>query len=100
MNELMEKDIRMRRNVPSGECIFDLYQSELSDDLNTYKMYILLDRTQEVTMRLKLQRAYLRLVNILQDLLNHEWIGADMASQEKLNEIKDKAETLADKYGL
>ena len=92
--------VRMRRNVPSGECIFDLYQSKLSDDFSTYTIYVLLDRTQEVAMRLKLQRAYLRLVNILQDLLNHEWIGADMASQENLNEIKDKAEALADKYGL
>ena len=63
-------------------------------------MYVLLDRTQEVTMRLRVQRSYLRLVKILQDLLNHEWAGADMTSQENLNEIKAKAEALADKYGL
>lgn len=99
--DLVRRDcIRMRRHVPSGECIFDLYQSKLSDDFSTYTMYVLLDRTQEVTMRLRVQRSYLRLVKILQDLLNHEWAGADMTSQENLNEIKAKAEALADKYGL
>ena len=99
-DQIRKDCIRMQRNVPAGKRIFDLYQSELSDDLNTYKMYVILDRTEEVTMRSRLQRSYLRLVNILQDLLNNDIDGADMTSQEKLEEIKDKAEMLSHKYGL
>ena len=63
-------------------------------------MYVLLDRTEEATMRMKLQQGYLRLVHILQDLLNHEWSDVDMTSKEHLAEIKEKAQSLAPKYGL
>ena len=92
--------IRMRRNVPSGICIFDLYHSEISDNTDSYDMYVLFDRTKEVSMRSKLQRSYMRLVNILQNLINNEWLGADMTSKENLNDLQQQAETLASKYQL
>lgn len=99
--DLVRKDcIRMERMVPAGKRIFDLYQNEISDASNTYTMYVLLDRTEEATMRMKLQQGYLRLVHILQDLLNHEWSDVDMTSKEHLAEIKEKAQALAQKYGL
>lgn len=91
---------RMQRSVPSGECIFDVYQIEVSDQENTYQMNVILDRTEEVTVRIKLQRDYLRLVQILQDIIDHEWADADMTSQEKLSDIKEKAESIAEKYGF
>ena len=91
---------RMQRSVPSGECIFDVYQIDISDEENTYQMNVILDRTEEVTVRLKLQRDYLRLVQILQDIIDHEWEDADMTSQEKLSDIKEKAEAIAEKYGF
>ena len=40
------------------------------------------------------------MVQILQDIIHHEWEDADMASHEKLGEIKEKAEAIAEKYGL
>lgn len=91
---------RMQRSVPSGERIFDVYQIEVSDKENTYQMNVILDRTEEVTVRIRLQRDYLRLVQILQDISNHEWGDADMSSQEKLKEIQEKAEAIAEKYGF
>ena len=91
---------RMQRSVPSGECIFDVYQIEISENESTYQMNVILDRTEEVTVRIKLQQDYLRLVQILQDIIHHEWEDADMASHEKLGEIKEKAEAIAEKYGL
>lgn len=99
--DMIRKDhIRMQRNVPSGTCTFDLYQNELSDNSDTYQMYVIINRTDEVTMRSKLHRGYLRLINILHDLLNDELIDADMVSQDKLNEIKNKVDELAKKYEL
>ena len=92
--------IRMRRDVPSGTCIFDLYHSEISDNTDSYDMYVLLDRTKEVSMREKLQRSYMRLVNILHNLINEELFGADMTSKEKLNDLQQQAETLASRYQL
>lgn len=92
--------IRMQRSVPSGECIFDVYQIQISDKENTYQMNVILDRTEEVAVRLRLQRDYLRLVQILHDITRHEWVDADMASQEKLKDIKEKAEAIAEKYGF
>lgn len=83
--DLVRNDcIRMKRNVPSGTCIFDMYQSILSDESESYTMYVLLDRTKEVEMRTKLQRSYLRLINILHNLINDEIYGADMTSKENL----------------
>lgn len=92
--------IRMQRSVPSGECIFDVYQTDVSDKEHTYQMNVILDRTEEVTARLRLQRDYLRLVQILQDITNNEWGDADMSSQEKLGDIKEKTEEIAKKYGF
>lgn len=92
--------IRVRRDVPSGTCIFDLYHSEISDNTDSYDMYVLLDRTKEVSMREKLQRSYMRLVNILHNLINEELFGADMTSKEKLNDLQQQAETLASRYQL
>lgn len=91
---------RMKRSVPSGDCIFDVYQIEISDQQNTYQMNVLLDRTEEVTVRLKLQQDYLRLVQILQEISCHEWEDADMASHEKLKDIKKRVEAMAEKYIL
>ena len=99
--DLVRRDcIRMQRNVPSGVRIFDSYQCELSDDSNTYKMYVILDRTKEVTIRSKLQQSYWHLLKILQDLSDNEWGSADMAAKKKLEEINDKAKLLAAQYGL
>ena len=92
--------IRMRRNAPSGICIFDLYHSEISDNTDSYDMYVLFDRTKEVSMRSKLQCSYMRIVNILQSLINNEWLDADMTSKEKLNDLQQQAGTLASKYQL
>lgn len=83
-----------------GTCIFDLYHSEISDNTDSYDMYVLFDRTKEVSMRSKLQRSYMRLVNILQSLKNNEWLGADMTSNEKLNDLQQQTETLASRYQL
>ena len=91
---------RMQRSVPSGECIFDVYQIEISANESTYQMNVILDRTEEVTVRIKLHQDYLRLVQILQDIFHHDWEDADMTSHEKLVEIKEKAEAIAEKYGL
>ena len=99
--DLVRRDcIRMQRNVPSGVRIFDSYQCELSDDSNVYKMYVILDRTEEVTIRSKLQQSYWHLLKILQDLSDNEWGSADMAAKKKLEEINDKAKLLAAQYGL
>lgn len=92
--------IRMKRHVPSGDRVFDLYQSELSVDSNACKMYMVLDRTEEITMRFKAQKSYLHLISILEDLCDREWDDPDIASREKMYEIKKKAETLANKYSL
>ncbi|MGN0374917.1 MAG: HD domain-containing phosphohydrolase [Butyrivibrio sp.] len=98
-NDLVRTDcIRMQRNVPSGECIFDLYQTELSDASGTYVMYVIINRTEEAKMHSKLRRGYLRLVNILQDLLNTDLIDADTVSHQKIMEIKDKVELLTARY--
>lgn len=99
-DQVQQDCTRMLRSVPSGECIFDVYQIEISTKENTYQMNVIMDRTKEVTVRIKLQRDYLRLVQILQDIIDHEWGDADMTSQEKLREIKEKAETIAEKYGF
>lgn len=100
-NDLVRTDcIRMKRNVPSGKCIFDLYQAQLSDNSATYTMYVIINRTDEVEVRLKLHRGYLYLVNILHDLLNDDLVDADMVSHEKLAEITDRVESLAEKYRL
>lgn len=48
----------------------------------------------------KLQKDYIRLLQILQGLINNEWDGADMTSQDKLDEIKKQAELIARKYGF
>ena len=63
-------------------------------------MYVIFDRTEEVNMLSKLQKDYIRLLQILQGLINNEWDGADMTSQDKLDEIKKQAELIARKYGF
>lgn len=99
--DLVRRDcIRMQRNVPSGVRIFDSYECDLSDGSDAYKMYVILDRTKEVTLRSKLQKSYWHLLKILQDLSDNEWGSADMAAKKKLEEINDKAKLLAAQYGL
>lgn len=92
--------VRMKRSVPSGNCIFDLYKSQIIDGHDNYTMYVIIDRTKEAFMREKLHRGYLRLVNILHGLLENESIDTDMISPEKLTRINERVEALADKFNL
>lgn len=98
-NDIARRDcIRMKRDVPSGCCIFDLYQSEISDNSNVYIMYVIINRTKEAIMRAKLHQGYMRLVNILHDMLNDEILDTDMLSPERIAQIKEKVEGFEEKY--
>lgn len=103
---ITDKDIkrvdctRMKRTVPAGDCIFDLYEINITDNSANYKMYVILDRTEEVTMRSRLQQDYIHLIQILQELINEDVESIDMTAHEQLAEIKLQAETVAKKYGF
>lgn len=92
--------VRMRRVLPAGNRIFDLFEVPLSDNGESFKMYTILDRTEEVSKRDNLHKNYLRLLQILQDLINQELEGADMSSYEQLVDIKAKAEAISYKFNI
>lgn len=97
--DIPRKDcVRMIRHINSKNCIFDSYHNKIEYNSKTYDMFVLIDRTSEVYMRHELERSYIRLLELLHKLIEQNSLHSDMASTQKLNELKNKAEELAHKY--
>ncbi len=89
---------RMRRKTPSGNCVFDLYHINLSENNCHYNLYVFIDRTQENQIRARLQNSYIKLISILHELTKNEMADIDNITRKKLDDIKCETKSLAQRY--